>query len=217
MNVTVQAEGISVAAKIEESEAYKQLKESAPEVVSILDKVNDGTMEMKDVTAELTKMAEGLTDETAKAALEEVITKLENKDFVTGFVDLTADATAEKNENGKYEVTIDVPSMTDEATGYDVLHYSVERSVWELIEPSETCLLYTSLLWTVLQKGKYFLREKVLSALQKRRFLLFGERIWDLYFRILIFWIPSVSEIIFICRWYWRGRIIVKWSKRSGL
>lgn len=138
MNVTVQAEGISVAAKIEESEAYKQLKESAPEVVSILDKVNDGTMEMKDVTAELTKMAEGLTDETAKAALEEVITKLGNKDFVTGFVDLTADATAEKNENGKYEVTIDVPSMTDEATGYDVLHYSVERSVWELIEPSET-------------------------------------------------------------------------------
>lgn len=138
MNVTVQAEGISVAAKIEESEAYKQLKESAPEVVSILDKVNDGTMEMKDVTAELTKTAEGLTDETAKAALEEVITKLENKDFVTGFVDLTADATAEKNENGKYEVTIDVPSMTDEATGYDVLHYSVERSVWELIEPSET-------------------------------------------------------------------------------
>lgn len=138
MNVTVQAEGISVAAKIEESEAYKQLKESAPEVVSILDKVNDGTMEMKDVTAELTKMAEGLTDETVKAALEEVITKLENKDFVTGFVDLTADATAEKNENGKYEVTIDVPSMTDEATGYDVLHYSVERSVWELIEPSET-------------------------------------------------------------------------------
>lgn len=138
MNVTVQAEGISVAAKIEESEAYKQLKESAPEVVSILDKVNDGTMEMKDVTAELTKMAEALTDETAKAALEEVITKLENKDFVTGFVDLTADATAEKNENGKYEVTIDVPSMTDEATGYDVLHYSVERSVWELIEPSET-------------------------------------------------------------------------------
>ena len=58
MNVTVQAEGISVAAKIEESEAYKQLEESAPEVVSILDKVNDGTMEMKDVTAELTKMAE---------------------------------------------------------------------------------------------------------------------------------------------------------------
>lgn len=138
MNVTVQAEGISVAAKIEESEAYKQLEESAPEVVSILDKVNDGTMEMKDVTAELTKMAEGLTDETAKAALEEVITKLESKDFVTGFVDLTADATAEKNENGKYEVTIDVPSMTDEAIGYDVLHYSVERSVWELIEPSET-------------------------------------------------------------------------------
>ena len=138
MDVTVQAEGISVAAKIEESEAYKQLKESAPEVVSILDKVNDGTMEMKDVTAELTKMAEELTDETAKAALEEVITKLENKDFVTGFVDLTADATAEKNENGKYEVTIDVPSMTDEATGYAVLHYSIERSVWELIEPSET-------------------------------------------------------------------------------
>lgn len=138
MNVTVQTEGISVAAKIEESEAYKQLEESAPEVVSIIDKVNDGTMEMKDVTAELTKMAEGLTDETAKAALEEVITKLESKDFVTGFVDLTADATAEKNENGKYEVTIDVPSMTDEATGYEVLHYSVERSVWELIEPSET-------------------------------------------------------------------------------
>lgn len=138
MNVTVQAEGISVAAKIEESAAYKELQTSAPEVVAILDKVNDGTMEMKDVTAELTKMAETITDEAAKAALEEVITKLESKDFVTGFVDLTADETAVKNENGKYEITIDVPSMTDESTGFEVLHYSVERSVWEMIEPSET-------------------------------------------------------------------------------
>lgn len=118
--------------------AYKELQESAPEVVAILDQVNEGTMEMKDVVAQLTTMAEEITDETAKAALEEVITKLENKDFVTGFVDLAADETAEKNENGKYEITIDVPSMTDETEGLAVLHYSVERTVWEIIEPMET-------------------------------------------------------------------------------
>lgn len=137
-DVTVQEQGITVAAKIEESEAYKELQESAPEVVTILDKVNDGTMEMKDVVAELTTMAEGLTDETAKASLEEVITKLEKKDFVTGFVDLVADETAEKNEDGKYEITIDVPSMTDETEGLAVLHYSMERTLWEIIEPTET-------------------------------------------------------------------------------
>lgn len=138
MDVTVQTEDYVITDKIEESDAYKELQTSAPEVVSIIDKVNDGTMEMKDVTSELTKMAETITDEEAKAALEEVITKLETKDFVTGFVDLIAEEAAVKNEDEKYEVTIDVPSMTEEMTGCAILHYSTVRSVWELIEPSET-------------------------------------------------------------------------------
>lgn len=136
-NVTVTTEGVSVADKIEESAVYQELLESAPEVVSIIDKVNTEKAEMKDIITELKTVAEGLTDETAKAALEEVVAKLETKDFVTGFVDIEIDDTVEENENGKYEITIDVPSMTDETEGLAVLHYSMERTVWEIIDPTE--------------------------------------------------------------------------------
>ena len=44
---------------------------------------------------------------------------------------------AEKNEEGMYEVTISVPSLTDELRNVQVLHYSTERSLWEIVDPTE--------------------------------------------------------------------------------
>lgn len=131
------AEEYEITAEIEESEAYRILEQEAPEVVNIIDHVNDGTMEMADVIAELQTIAETIEDEEAKAALEEVITALEKKEFVTGFIDLIALEEAEKNADGKYEVKISVPSLTDQMENVEILHYSTERSLWEIIKPVE--------------------------------------------------------------------------------
>ena len=66
-------------------------------------------------------------------------------------------------------------------------------------------------------EGEVLLEGKSIVRLTEKEISAFRRKIWDLYFRTLIFWILSVSEIIFICLWYWQERIIVKWSKRSGL
>lgn len=121
--------------KIEETEAYKTLKAEEPETVKLIDEVNAGTMTMEDFAEELKKLAEGITDENVKAALEEVVKLLDGKDFVTGFFDLIPKGNVEKNENGKYEVTLSVPALTDKTTEVAVLHYSTVRKVWEVIEP----------------------------------------------------------------------------------
>ncbi len=131
------AQEYQITGKIEDSDSYKELQESDPEIVELIDQVNDGTMEMADFITALTEQAEALTDEDAKAALDEVIETLRTKDFVTGFVDLIALEAAEKNADDKYEVTISVPSLTDQLRNVQVLHYSTVRSQWEIIDPSE--------------------------------------------------------------------------------
>ncbi|HIW50028.1 MAG TPA: PqqD family peptide modification chaperone [Candidatus Blautia intestinavium] len=133
----VSAQEYQITGKIEESDSYKELKETAPDIVEIIDQVNDGTVEMADFVTKLTEEADALTDETAKKDLEKVIETLRTKDFVTGFVDLIALEAAEKNEEGMYEVTISVPSLTDELRNVQVLHYSTERSLWEIVDPTE--------------------------------------------------------------------------------
>ena len=123
--------------KIEETDSYKAIQESAPAVAEMILQVNEGTMEMDAFVEELNKMTEEAGDETVKAALEEAAKALEGKTFVTAFVDITAGEDAEKNEDGKYEITLNVPSLTSQTTNVMVLHYSTERGVWEVIEPAD--------------------------------------------------------------------------------
>lgn len=130
------AEKFEVAQNIQETESYKALKAEEPETAALIDDVNAGTKSMASFKETLTAMAAEITDETAKAALDEVVKTLENKEFVTGFVDLVAKEGTEKNANGKYEITLSVPGMTDNTTEVEVLHYSTERKVWEVITPS---------------------------------------------------------------------------------
>lgn len=141
-NVTLPEESAGkyvVADDIKETPSYKALAEKAPEVVSLIDEVNAGTA---DATSFVESMKEVLADETlseeAKASVENVISVMEakNLDFVTGFfdLDLEEDAEVEKNENGNYDVTLAVPSMTDTMTDINLLHYSTVRELWEVIE-----------------------------------------------------------------------------------
>ncbi|MBS6180960.1 MAG: hypothetical protein KH921_09260 [Erysipelotrichaceae bacterium] len=137
-DVTVAGDGkFTVSSKIEETADYTTLKAEAPEVVALIDTVNAGTKDMKTFAEDLKGLLETTTDEAAKASLEKVVATLEGKDFVTGFFDLSAASDAEKNENGKYEVTLSLPALTDNTTDVEILHYSVARKLWETVEPTE--------------------------------------------------------------------------------
>lgn len=129
--------------KIENTDAYKEVKEKAPEVVEMIDKVNNGSHTMKSFIERLIEFAEELiekADETASKAAEQVAEDLKGKDFVTGFFDLIPVGDVQKNANDKYEVTLNVPSFTAKTTNVKVLHYSTKRSLWEVIEPKNVDL-----------------------------------------------------------------------------
>ena len=79
---------------------------------------------------------EGITEEV-KAAIEEVVEKLDGKDFVTGFTQfkvLDFDK-AEKNEDGKYEVEFAVPSITDDMENIQLVCYNKETKEWTIVDP----------------------------------------------------------------------------------
>lgn len=135
--ITTTQAGVTAESKIEETESFKAIQENAPVVAEMILQVNEGTMEMDAFIEKLNEMTEEIGDETAKATLEKAIKDLEGKIFVTAFVDISVDADVEKNEEGKYEVTLNVPSLTSKTTNVMVLHYSTERSVWEVIEPAD--------------------------------------------------------------------------------
>ena len=79
----------------------------------------------------------GEKTEELKAAIEEVIEKLDGKDFVTGFTQFKVlDATrAEKNADGKYEVEISIPSITDDMENIQLLCYNAEKNEWSVVDP----------------------------------------------------------------------------------
>ena len=135
--ITTTQAGVTAESKIEETESFKAIQENAPVVAEMILQVTEGTMEMDAFIEKLNEMTEEIGDETAKATLEKAIKDLEGKIFVTAFVDISVDADVEKNEEGKYEVTLNVPSLTSKTTNVMVLHYSTERSVWEVIEPAD--------------------------------------------------------------------------------
>lgn len=73
--------------------------------------------------------------DSASKVLDEIKDK---KQPITSFYDL--DRTGDdvrKDSNGKYLVTLKVPSLTTSTTGVVILHYSVERQTWEILTPSD--------------------------------------------------------------------------------
>ena len=86
----------------------------------------------------LKTLSEETTDEEVKAAIDELIQKLDGKEFVTGFDEfkvLDADK-AEKNADGKYDVEISVPSITDTLENIQLVAYSKEDAKkWQIVDP----------------------------------------------------------------------------------
>ena len=110
------------------------------EMADLVKEVNEGTKDAKAFTEKLSAALETVTDENAKAAIENTIKEIEEKnlDFLTGFMALEAEegVTVEKNANGKYDVTIQIPILKDTLKDVNILYYNKELKSWEIIEPT---------------------------------------------------------------------------------
>ena len=80
--ITEQSEIYEIIQKIEDTEGFEALKKEYPEIADAFEKVGKGEMDMDGFVDVLKKLLEGETKEELKAALEEVIEKLEGKDFM---------------------------------------------------------------------------------------------------------------------------------------
>ena len=141
-NITVsqeQSKIYEVLQKIEETDGFKELKEEYPEIAEVLQKVGEGKMDMKEFIDLLKTIATEEKDETRKAKLEDVIEKLEKKEFVTGFVQFKVldfdKAVKSAEDEDKYEVDLSVPSITDEMENIQLLCYNKEKNEWSIAEP----------------------------------------------------------------------------------
>ena len=132
-----QSEIYEIIQKIEDTEGFKELKETVPAVADAFKKVSEGKMDLKGFTDVLKTLAEEETDETLKAAIEEVIEKLDGKDFVTGFTQFKVldSVKAVKNADGKYEVEFSVPSITDDMENIQLVCYNEETKEWTIVDP----------------------------------------------------------------------------------
>lgn len=141
-NITVsqeQSKIYEVLQKIEETDGFKELKEEYPEIAEVLQKVGEGKMDMKEFIDFLKTLATEEKDEARKAKLEDVIEKLEKKEFVTGFVQFKVldfdKAVKSAEDEDKYEVDLSVPSITDEMENIQLLCYNKEKNEWSIAEP----------------------------------------------------------------------------------
>lgn len=130
-----------VTDKVEESEVFKTIETEDKEMTDLVKEVNEGKKDIKAFTEKLTAQLETITDEKEKEAVEKVIKAVEEKklEFLTGFMSLEkeTEAEVEKNENGKYDVTVHVPILVKDLKDVVILYYNKELKCWELIEPTE--------------------------------------------------------------------------------
>ena len=130
-----------VTDKVEESEVFKTIETEDKEMTDLVKEVNEGKKDIKAFTEKLTAQLDTMTDEKAKEAVEKVIKEAEEKklEFLTGFMSLEkeTEAEVEKNENGKYDVTVHVPILVKDLKDVVILYYNKELKCWEIIEPTE--------------------------------------------------------------------------------
>lgn len=130
-----------VTDKVEESEVFKTIEAEDKEMVDLIKEVNEGKKDIEVFTDKLKVQLETIIDEKAKEIVEKVLKEVEEKklEFLTGFMSLEKekDAEIEKNESGKYDVTIHVPILVKDLKDIVILYYNKELKCWEFIEPTE--------------------------------------------------------------------------------
>ena len=116
------------------AENFATAQEAAPQVVEKILQVNEGTLTLPTLVQQLKDVIANPTEgQTVDALTQEV----EGKSMVTQFFDLIPVNGGVQTEDGKYIATISVPSLTEAMTNVKILHFSTERLVWEIIDPTD--------------------------------------------------------------------------------
>lgn len=141
-NITVsqeQSKIYEILQKIEETDGFKELQKEIPTIADAFQKVGEGKMDMKGFIDFLKTLVAKEKDETRKAKLEDVIKKLEKKEFVTGFVQFKVldfdRAVKDAEDKDKYDVDLSIPSITDEMENIQLLCYNKEKNEWSIADP----------------------------------------------------------------------------------
>ena len=124
------------------AENFATTQTVAPTVVEEILQVNEGTLtlqtlvqQLKDIIANPTG---GQTElNMTEAEIDALAQEVEGKSMVTQFFDLVPINGGVQTEDGKYIATISVPSLTEAMTNVKLLHFSTERLVWEIIDPTD--------------------------------------------------------------------------------
>ena len=124
------------------AENFATAQEAAPQVVEKILQVNEGTLTLPTLVQQLKEIVanptEGQTELNMTAEeVDALAQEVEGKSMVTQFFDLIPINGGVKTEDGKYISTISVPSLTEAMTNVKILHFSTERLVWEIIDPTD--------------------------------------------------------------------------------
>ena len=112
-----------VVKELDKTQGFADLQTKYKDLADALKRINDGTMKMEDFIEVLKFLS---VDEADKAALEDAIAKLEGKMIVT-FVNefnVLKPEEAKPDDDGTYEVKLNVPSLTDTMEGIQLWVYS---------------------------------------------------------------------------------------------
>ena len=116
-----------------EEEKMAELEAEAPDVAELVRQSNDDEITTEDVITRVLEMVEASIPEELETFRQE----LEGKTILSQFVDLDTTGDVVLNEDGMYETTLSVPTLTEAATNVRILHYSTVRSLWEIVIPSD--------------------------------------------------------------------------------
>ena len=124
--ITVDSEHSSiyeVVKEFEKTQGFADLQAKYKDLADAFKKINDGTMKMEDFIKVLKSLS---VDEADKADLEDAIAKLEGKMIVTFVYEFNVlkPEEAKPNDDGKYEVKLNVPGLIDTMEGIQLWVYS---------------------------------------------------------------------------------------------
>lgn len=115
------AQWYEVTGTSREDFAYLEDTEDGKKTLDLIMDINEGTKTLKDLAA----------------AAPDIAAELEGKTLVTKFFDLTPINGGKPLADGSHKVTIKVPELTKAMVNVKLVHYSTQRSLWEVITPSD--------------------------------------------------------------------------------
>lgn len=115
-----------------DSASYYEVAEATEEVFTASGVTDDAVLAKIMAVNAGTETLQSVADQASD--LEDV---LSDKEMITPFFDLIPINGGVQTDDGKYLVTLSVPTLTEGMTDVRLLHYSTERSLWEIVEPTD--------------------------------------------------------------------------------